>query len=133
MPPHSRILLIAWVTLGCDVYDPSLLERFIPDGGCRRGTADCDLNGSCESELASAASCGACGVSCLGAEVCNPGTLRCEGDAGVFDAAVPDTGGIDAAPPDAGPVICGTPHPSRPVGSDRDDTATRTYALRDIL
>ncbi|MEM9069490.1 MAG: hypothetical protein AAGE52_13335, partial [Myxococcota bacterium] len=47
--------------------------------------------------------------------------------------AVPDTGGIDAAPPDAGPVICGTPHPSRPVGSDRDDTATRTYALRDIL
>ncbi|MEM9072535.1 MAG: hypothetical protein AAGE52_28770 [Myxococcota bacterium] len=128
------VLFAGLFAFGCDVYDPSFLQRFTPDGGCRRGTADCDENGSCEAELSNRSTCGSCTTSCVGAQVCNPSTLSCEGDAGMFDAAVEDTGVPDTSmPPDTGPVICGTSIPERPDVLDEVDTATRTYALRDIV
>ena len=56
---------------------------------CEAGYADCDgdAENGCEADLASAASCGACGVVCrhaacqAGACVCEPGFDDCDGDA----------------------------------------------------
>ncbi len=131
-------LLVSGAALsGCNVYKASFLDAGGDAGqlGCRRGTADCDRNGSCESNLDSPMTCGSCDNRCLGAQVCNPSSFTCEGDAGMFDAALPDSALPDAgdASMDAGPVVCGNVPPPRPTTPDDIDVETHTWALKDIV
>lgn len=139
---RSSFLVLSILSLsglvGCSVYKASFLDAGGDSGqlGCRRGTADCDRNGSCESDLDSPLTCGSCENRCLGAQTCNPSTLTCEGDAGMFDAAMPDSavadGGSDAGV-DSGPVICGNVPPPRPTVEDSIDVETHTWALKDVV
>ncbi len=123
---------------GCNVYKASFLDAGGDSGqlGCRRGTADCDRNGSCESDLDSPLTCGSCDNRCVGMQTCNPSTFTCEGDAGMFDAAVPDSALPDGGPDggsDAGPVVCGNVPPSRPTTPDALDVSTYVWALKDPI
>ena len=97
--------LVLGGALGCNVYDGGLLNDDPDTGtGCSAGTADCDGNGSCESDLTSEATCGSCENRCLAGERCVAGSL-CLGegeDAEIPDSGIPDVSGdapIDA--PDA--------------------------------
>lgn len=122
---------------GCSVYDKGLLNDDDSGTGCSPGTADCDGNGSCESDLTSEATCGSCDVRCVAGERCVAGTL-CLGDG--EDADLPDGGMLDASGDAAidAPMIDGSMGgrrwPGRPPSStEGENTAARVWALKDVV
>ena len=148
-----RCCLIVALLVGCDVYSADLLDGGNSDAsaGCPRGLADCDGNGTCESDLASNATCGTCTNVCVSGETCVAGTICVAGDvreldvgplpdagtdAGQPDGGMPDTGGVDAAldaPMDSGIESCALRPPPRPAIGDSADMSTLRYAFRNIV
>ena len=135
----SFALILALVlggALGCDVYDGSLLNDTDTGTGCPMGTADCDGNGSCESDLTSEATCGSCVVRCVSGERCVAGTACVPAGVDAGDVGPPpDASGdanIDA--PDSGPPVIGRrPPPRPPASTEGDDTSARVWALKDVV
>ena len=145
---------LGWCLLlvGCDVYSADLLDGGSNDArvGCPRGLADCDRNGTCESDLATEETCGSCTNTCQSGATCVAGVLCVEGDVRDFDVGpLPDAGrdaGRDAGPVDSGvdgppldaPVDsgidpCTTRPPPRPAIGDSADMSSLSYALRNIV
>lgn len=99
-------------------------------GRCLEFVADCDRNGSCETDLTRSETCGSCTNACLLGQTCSAG--RCVGDP--LDASVePDVPTFFDGGPDGGG--CGSMRwPGRPApGTEGEDTATRVWALKDIV
>lgn len=142
----SFILLLA-----CDVYSADLLDGGGNDasGGCPRGLADCDGDGTCDSDLASNATCGRCSNTCVAGETCVASTICVAGDVRDLDVgqlpdaggdagrdSAIDTGGVDVgldAPMDSGIESCALRPPPRPAIGDSADMPNVEFALRNIL
>ncbi len=137
-PTKSSFTLILSLALGgalgCSVYDPGLIPGADTGTGCPAGTADCDGNGSCESDLTSEATCGSCEMRCSPGERCVAGTMCIEGDAELPDAPPMDATGdanFDGGT-DSGIDPCSRQPPGPPGGADGPDVGSRTWALRDV-
>lgn len=125
-----------WVVLvlvaGC--FDPIIgmppdvgTDTGIDAGPCGLFLADCDGNGSCDTDLREPETCGSCTTVCLPGQLCS--SMRCVGDP--LDASV-DTR-LDVSSADAGGCTSGR-WPGAPTpDTEGANTATRVWALKDIV
>lgn len=110
-------LAAAHLIVGCGDDDPTVdaAADVAADAACPEGYADCDGDGSCESNLDEPTSCGACDNICGAGSHCE--ARRCQ----VADAGT-----------DAGDGACGARLPFRPMSADPPEDQELVFVLRDL-